>query len=101
MLTSQKISLRTSEIRLRLNELQEKDPHTDEEQAEMRRLSREFTDCQTRESAAIIVESKESENRGLEFSTDGQGTEYRALVDRAQYRQLFDGGTFGQRHKRR
>ena len=85
MLTSQKLTIRQSEIRQKLNSYAGKDTLTDEERAEMSdKLVNEFKDVETRYRAALIAETSEAENRELEFGTDGTANlEFRALANRA------------------
>ena len=84
MLTSQKLSLRTSELRQRLNHLSNQDELADGESAEITRLSTEFADVESRFRAAVIGESREEADRSVEFSGDGEGSEIRHLLDSAQ-----------------
>ena len=69
MLTSQKLSLRTSELRQRLNHLSNQDELADGESAEITRLSTEFADVESRFRAAVIGESREEAERSTEFTT--------------------------------
>ena len=56
MTASQKLELRASEIRSRLNELSGPDSLTDEQTGEVSSLSAEYGDVETRRRAAIIAE---------------------------------------------
>lgn len=63
MTTAQKIRLRLSQVRKRLNEISalEGDAFTDEVRTEFTALSAEFSDLETREQAAIMAEGEETE----------------------------------------
>ena len=87
MKTSQKLELRASEIRQRLNEIAglEGEAMTDEIRTESDRLGAEYPDVETRRRAAIIAESAESaaETRGA--PVDGEARETRELRQRATH----------------
>lgn len=74
MLDSQRHSLRLSEIRSRLNELNGVDELTDENRAELRTLTGEYADVETRYRAAVIAE----DDHELRGSRDGVDPETRA-----------------------
>ena len=59
MTTAQKLAVRLSEVREKLNQLSGKDELTDEEQSEMRTLSGEYPALEARHRAAMIAESAE------------------------------------------
>ena len=69
MLSSQKITLRLSEIRQRLNEIAglEGDAFTDEIRTEADTLQTEFRDLEVRHRAAIIGEADEADRLAREF----------------------------------
>ena len=56
MIQSQKLLLRSSEVRTRLNELSILDDQTDETRSEMDRLRGEFADIEKRYQSAVIGE---------------------------------------------
>ena len=68
MTTSQKLTLRASEIRQRLNEIAglDGDAMTDEIRAESDRLGTEYADVETRRRAAIIAEDVETRETATE-----------------------------------
>ena len=84
MTTTQKIQLRLSEVRTRLNEVAnlEGDDFTPELRAEADKLSKEYGDLETRHRAAIIADG-ETVTRA---ANDGEGREVRQLVERASSR---------------
>ena len=81
MTNAQKITLRLSEVRSRLNEIAglEGDGFTDEIRSEAEKLTNEYRDLETRHRAAIISEG-ETETRAKD---DGEGREVRQLVGRS------------------
>ena len=86
MLESQRLSLRSSEIRQRLNELGGVSDWTDEQREESERLTTEFRDVEARYRAALVTESEEREDGGGDGDGDGEGRELDEL------RQAFDVG---------
>ena len=87
MTPKQKIELRTSEVRSRLNEISglEGDDLTDEVRAEAATLTTEYRDLEVRHRAAIIGEGEaEAEAVGAfaDGSTDQDGAEVRSLLGR-------------------
>ena len=87
MTRKQKIELRLSEVRTRLNEISglEGDAFTDEIRTEADKLKTEFSDLETRHQAAIISEG--DEQRKLEadnpnFTPDGESKEIRELIEK-------------------
>ena len=82
MTAAQKLALRLSEIRQKLNELSGKDQLTDEERAEMTRLTAEYPQVEERHRAAIVVESGEEEQRTA-TDDDGEDKERRELRSRS------------------
>ena len=81
MTTTQKIALRISEVRQRLNEISgfEGDALTPEIRAESEKLTNEYGGLETRHRAAIIADG-ETETRA---ANDGEGREIRQLVEKA------------------
>ena len=84
MRTSQRLELRASEIRQRLNEISglEGEGLTDEIRAESDRLVGEFRDVETRRRAALVSESSETETTVA--PVDGEARERRELMSRAR-----------------
>ena len=78
MTNMQRIQLRLSEVRSRLNELAGKGEPTTEELAEMDALSTEYKTLETQHRAAIIAESEK------EVREDGQPAEERKLTKRVK-----------------
>ena len=82
MTNSQKLALRLSEVRQKLNELLAIDDPNDEQRAELAQLSGEYPGLETQYRAAVIAESEETERRAAD--DDAQSVEYRQLVDRVE-----------------
>ena len=82
MTNSQKIQLRQSEVRERLNVLSglEGDAFTEEKRAESERLGKEYNDLEARFRAAIVAESKATAPLDREGK---EGAEIRGLVKRS------------------
>ena len=85
MLNSQKLALRRSEIRERLNELQQVESLSDEQKTEMRKLSGEYQEIETRWRAAVAVEDEANT-----ATADQEGAELRSLETRANVGRYFD-----------
>ena len=87
MTNAQRLQLRASEIRQRLNTINglEGDAYTDEIRSESDTLIAEFTDVETRLRAALVVESDEAEKRDRAYQTGEtpEARELRALTGRA------------------
>ena len=87
MTASQKLQIRLSEIRTRLNQLGSKDGDlSEEERGEVDKLTGEYQDAEARHRAAIVTESEEAEQRqaGEEPGGEtGEGAEVRRLIERA------------------
>ena len=66
MTNAQKLQLRLSEIRQKLNELSSLDAPTDEQRAEMGKLTAEYPQLEERHRAAIVAESAEAEQRAAD-----------------------------------
>ena len=87
MTNAQKLTIRLSEIRQRLNEIAglEGDALTDEIRTEADTLTGEFRDKETQHRAAIIAEGEEQRAAAGEFgNADGEPAEVRALLDRVR-----------------
>ena len=84
MTNSQRLSVRLSEIRQRLNEVAglEGDAFTAEIRAESEKLQTEFADKETQYRAAVVGEA-DAEKRALETEPDAEMRERRALRGRA------------------
>ena len=83
MLTSQRLAIRISEIRQRLNEIAglDDDAMTDEVRAEADRLASEYRDKETQHRSALIAEGEEQARAEGEFDRgDGEPAEVRALL---------------------
>ena len=83
MINSQKLALRLSELRQKLNELSAQDELTETEQDEMRSLSGAYPKLEERHRAAIISESTE-EAAALDEDGDGEDRERRELRSRCK-----------------
>ena len=83
MIDSQKLELRASEIRTRLNEIAglEGDALTDEIRTECDKLTGEYGDVELRRRAAIVAEDKEAKNAETRNGGDDADAETRALRD--------------------
>ena len=79
MTNVQKIRLRLSQVRQRLNEISglEGDAFTDEIRAEAETLQTEYADLETRHQAAIVAEESEAETR----ATEGPDAEARERIE--------------------
>ena len=75
MTTAQRLAVRLSEVRQRLNELSGLDEPTDEQRAELGKLTAEYPAIETRHRAAIIAESETAEQRAAGDETGGAGRE--------------------------
>ena len=82
MTPRQKIELRQSEVRQRLNELVDIDAPTEEQTAELETLSKESGSLETRQRAAILSEPDGSTPTPSE---DGEGRELREIRNRADF----------------
>ena len=90
MTKAQKLNLRLSEIRQRLNEISglEGDAFTDEIRTESEQLQTEFRDTEIRWRTASIAESDEAEKRRA-LEPNGEDRELRALVDGSSVGSIF------------
>ena len=89
MTQSQKLALRLSEIRQKLNELSALDTPTDEQRAEMAKLTTEYPLVEERSRAALVAEAADADARqsGAENAAGtetGEGAEVRRLQGRAR-----------------
>ena len=85
MTNAQRLALRLSEIRQRLNEIAglEGDAFTDEIRAEADKLTGEYRDKETQHRAAIVAEGEEQRAaEGEHGNGDGEPAEVRALIER-------------------
>ena len=83
MTNKQKIEIRLSEVRSRLNEISgiEGDTFTDEVRSEAGVLQSEYSDLETRHRSAIVAESaEESRMQGAFNEGDGESAEIRQLM---------------------
>ena len=69
MTKAQKLELRASEIRERLNELQAVDDLTDEQRGEMDTLTRAYRDVETRKRAAMVTEADDVKRKAEEYAS--------------------------------
>ena len=89
MTASQRLTLRTSEVRSRLNEISglEGDAFTDEIRQESDTLAGEYRDLETKLRAATIAESADERR---DADTTGEDRELRELVSRASLGSIFE-----------
>ena len=92
MTNLQKITLRLSAVRSRLNEIAglEGDAFTDEIRSESETLGNDFKDLETRHRAAIIGDDAEQRAAALEFSEGPEGAEMRSLIGRCNVGRILD-----------
>ena len=86
MTITQKLQLRLSEIRTKLNALSAQDSLTDEERGEVDKLTVEYQDAEARHRAAIVAEAEDADQlqNGQEPGREtGEGAEVRRLMERA------------------
>ena len=86
MTNAQKLAIRLSEIRQRLNEISglADDAVTDEVRAEADKLGSEYKNAETQHRSALIAEGQEQAAAEGEFgNADGEPAEVRALLSRA------------------
>lgn len=100
MTTAQKLQLRLSEIRQRLNELSglDGDDFTAEHRSETDRLTAEYRDVETRHRAAIVAEGAEAEQRAADEGNDegdAEDRERRELRGRARLGRWFEAAISG------
>ena len=81
MTTSQKLAVRTSEIRQKLNELSAKETLGEGEAATLEELRAELSEKETQYRAALVVEGEEeARSQGQFEGGDGEAAETRALL---------------------
>ena len=95
MTTLQKLMLRLSEIRSKLNELSGQDSPTAEQLTEMEALGKEFQDKETQYRAAVIAEGEKTEGEGREFQENGEGAEIRAIKGKCSVIRYLDAASKG------
>ena len=91
MTNVQKLQLRLSEIRQRLNELSALDSPSDEHRTEMDTLTGEYRAKETQWRAAVVAEADKPETR----IDGGEGAERRALEGRVELRQYLHAAANG------
>lgn len=93
MTESQRISLRRSEVRQRLNELSAIAEPSDDEQKETDNLVAEFGTLERRYRAAVIAEGEDAEERekAIETEEDAETRERRELREKARLSAYLDG----------
>ena len=83
MTTAQKLAIRLSEIRSKLNELSGLDEVSDEQRGEIDSLSTEYQTKEAQHRAAMVAEADEQRAAEGEFgNADGEAAEVRALISR-------------------
>ena len=82
----QTAQVRASDIRVRLSELAAVSEVTDETRSELETLRTEYADVERRSAALLIAEP----DRTPIISQTAEGTEYRAMVDKANVGTIFD-----------
>ena len=83
MTTAQKLALRLSEIRSKLNELSGLETLTDEQRGEIDSLTSEYQNKEAQHRAAIVTEAEEQRAaEGALGNGDGEPAEVRALLSR-------------------
>ena len=99
MTNAQKIALRISEVRQRLNEISglEGDALTEEIRTEADALQTEYRDLEVRSRAAIVAEGEEEQRIAGEFGTDGDGAsaEVRKLIEKVTLADYFGPASAG------
>ena len=89
----QKLTLRLSEIRSKLNELAGLEQLTPEQTSEIETLSKEYQEKETQFRAATIAEGEKA--TGKEFQENGEGAEIRALKEKVSLRDYFQAAGSG------
>ncbi|MCY4469459.1 MAG: phage major capsid protein [Thiotrichales bacterium] len=100
MTNAQKLAIRLSEIRQRLNEIAglDDDGMTDEVRSEADKLTTEYRAKETQHRAAIVAEGEEQRAAEGEFGNgDGEPAEVRALLDRVTLGDYLNPATAGMR----
>ena len=86
MTNSQRLTIRASEIREKLNELSQVDELSTEQRSELDKLSKEYSDVEAKLRASTIAESAAE----LRAVTDNEGTELRVLLEGASLGAWFE-----------
>ena len=89
----QKLTLRLSEIRSKLNELAGLEQLTAEQSSEIETLSKEYQEKETQFRAATIAEGEKA--TGKEFQENSEGAEIRALKEKVSLRDYFQAAGSG------
>ena len=84
MTTAQKLAIRLSEIRSKLNELSGLESLTAEQRSEVDKLTDEYADAETRHRASIVAESEQAEQRQAGDVEGSEGAELRRLQSTAR-----------------
>lgn len=84
MKPSQKLALRLSEVRQKLNELLAIDAPTEEQRGELASLTQEYQKLEPEYRAAVIADSDAPGATETRTEDAGESAEYRALVERSQ-----------------
>ena len=92
MLKSQKLQLKISETRSRLNALAGLDELKDEERAETEKLVEGYADLEKQFQAALIAEDEAAENRSEQ---SGEAAELRSLESNNRAKRIFGRGNPG------
>ena len=88
MTNSQRLTVRSSEIRAKLNELSGLDELTDEQRSQIDTLTQEYRDAEAQLRAAVISEGEE-EKRALEQEPDREVRERIELRSKANLTAIF------------
>ena len=83
MTTAQKLTIRASEIRQKLNELASVEALTDEQRTDSDKLSTEYRDVETKLRAATVVDGVVDLEEKAKAKPDGEGQEKKRIEDRA------------------
>ena len=83
MTTVQKLTIRLSEVRQKLNELSAVDEPSNEQRSEMGKLTAEYPQLEERHRAALTAQGdEEAKAQGEHVDADGEATELRRIMDR-------------------
>ena len=99
MTESQRLTIRSSEIREKLNELTKIESLTAEQRGEIDTLSTEYRDAEAKLRAAIIVEG-DAEKRALEREPDAERRERLEMRGESLFDKLPAGGDCREAHRR-
>lgn len=86
MNNAQRLELRSSEIRTRLNELSGIDALTDEQRSEIDALANEYSDIERQKRAAIIAQDSDGSPENEPVEPDSETRELDGLIQRAELR---------------